>query len=314
MVSSSSSAPDSGSGNRRSAVDRIEEAGRVWFQPWWLAGIALVCGAIILGPRIVKSLPEIGNRPEYRLRASNIHVTEIPQWVPPNLIEQVASKAGIDPVRSVLDERLTSDLAKAFSQNPWVERVVKVTKTIPARVDVELIYRRPVAMVEVATGLLPVDATGVVLPPAAFTPEDAQRYPLITLPKTSPQNAVGKSWGDPQVVAAAKLASVLLPHWQDFRLKAIEIPSGIDLRAPLEELVFQLQTQGGSRIVWGRAPGVIYPLELSADQKIGRLEECLSRFGGFDQPDGPYEIDIRHFQEITRVRLTATKEPRGKVR
>ncbi len=314
MNASPSSPSDPGSGDRRSTVDRIEEAGRVWFQPWWLAGIALMCGAIILGPRIIRSLPEISNRPEYRLRASNIRVTEIPQWVPRDLVEQVAAQAGLKPTRSVLDEQLTSDLANAFRQHPWVEKVVKVSKKVPAQVDVELVYRRPVAMVEVPTGLLPVDGSGVVLPPTAFTPEDAQRYPLITLPKTSPQGAVGKSWGDPQVESAAKLAAVLLPHWQDFQLTAIEIPSGIDLRAPLEELVFQLQTQGGSRIVWGRAPGVLYPLELSADQKIGRLEECLSRFGGFDQPDGPYEIDIRHFQEITRVRLTATKELRKKLR
>ncbi len=313
MVSSSSSSPNPGPGVRRSAGDRIEEVGRVWFQPWWLAGIALVCGVIILGPRLAKSLPEIGNRPEYQLRVNNIQITEVPQWVPRDLIAQVAAQAGMNPTRSVLDENLTSDLAKAFAQHPWVEKVVKVSKTVPARVVVDLVYRRPVAMVEVSTGLLPVDGTGVLLPPTAFAPEDAQRYPLITQPKSSPAGAIGKSWGDPQVVAAARLAAVLLPHWQDFRLTAIEIPAAIDVRAPQEELVFQLQTQGGSRIVWGRAPGVIYPLELSADQKIGRLEECLTRFGGFDQPDGPYEIDIRHFQEITRVRLTATKELRRKL-
>ncbi|MES2791926.1 MAG: hypothetical protein V4719_20095 [Planctomycetota bacterium] len=313
MVSSSSSSSRYGSGNRRSAGDRIEEVGRVWFQPWWLAGIALACGAIILAPRVVKSLPEIGNRPEYQLRVDDIQVTEIPQWVPRDLVAQVAAQAGMNPTRSVLDERLTSDLANAFRQNPWVDKVIKVSKTVPARVTIELVYRRPVAMVEVSTGMLPVDGFGVLLPPTAFTPEDALRYPLITQPKSSPVGAVGKPWGDAQVIAAARLAAVLLPHWQDFRLSAIEIPTAVDLRAPLEELVFQLQTQGGSRIVWGRAPGVIYPLELSADQKIGRLEECLTRFGGFDQPDGPYEIDIRHFQEITRVRLTATKELRRKL-
>lgn len=312
MVSSSSSF-GSGAGPRRSASDRLEEAGRVWFQPWWLAGIALVCGLIIMSPRLVKSLPNIANRPEYQLRVENIQVTEIPQWVPKGLITEVAPKAGLTPSRSVLDERLTADIADAFRQHPWIEKVIKVSKRVPAHVIVELVYRRPVAMVEVPTGLLPVDGLGVLLPPTAFTPEDAQRYPLITQPKSSPAGAVGKAWGDPQVVAAARLAAALLPHWQDFRLAAIEIPAGVDLRAPQEELVFQLLTQGGSRIVWGRAPGVIYPLELSADQKIGRLEECLTRFGGFDQPDGPYEIDIRHFQEITRIRLTATKDSRRKL-
>lgn len=313
MVSSSSQSQRSGSDKRRSAGERIEEAGRVWFQPWWLAGIAVVCGLIIVTPRALKSLPDISNRPEYQLRAEDIHVTDMPQWVSTDLVQQVAAQARLAPSRSVLDEQLITELADAFRQHPWVEKVVKVSKSIPARVDVELIYRRPVAMVEISTGLLPVDAHGVLLPPTAFTPESAQRYPQITQAKTPPQGGVGRSWGDPQVTAAAKLASVLLPHWQDFRLTAIEIPAGIDMRASAEELVFQLVTEGGSRIVWGRAPDVIYPLELTPDQKIGRLEECLSRFGGFDQPDGPYEIDIRHLKEITRVRLTAGKEPRRKV-
>ncbi|MDB5390543.1 MAG: hypothetical protein JWM11_6189, partial [Planctomycetaceae bacterium] len=38
-----------------------------------------------------------------------------------------------------------------------------------------------------------------------------------------------------------------------------------------------------------------------------------TRFGGFDLPDGPYEIDIRHFKEITRFQLTATGDNRRKV-
>ncbi|MDB5385925.1 MAG: hypothetical protein JWM11_1571, partial [Planctomycetaceae bacterium] len=219
----------------------------------------------MLAPRLAKSLPDVGNRPEYQLRTADIHITDIPQWVPKDLVAQVISQSRLGAQRSVLEDGLTAEIAGAFQKHPWIEKVVKVTKDVPARVDVELIYRRPVAMVEVPTGLLPLDGHGVLLPPTEFTPEDARRYPLISQPKTSPHGAIGSSWGDPQVVAAARLAAVLLPHWKDFNLAAIVIPAGIDLRAPLEELVFELQTKGGSRIVWGRAPGVVYPLELSAE-------------------------------------------------
>lgn len=310
--SSHSSLPAASRGGR-TAGERLEEMGRTWFRPWWLAGLALVCAGVLLAPRLVKSLPDMSNRPEYQLRATDIHVNDVPQWVPKDLVPQVLSQSRFGPQRSVLEESLTSEIAAAFQKHPWVEKVVKVTKQVPARVDVELVYRRPVAMVEVPTGLLPVDSSGVLLPPTEFTAEEARRYPLITQPKTSPRGAIGTSWDDPQVAAAAKLAAVLLPHWKQFNLAAIVIPAGIDLRAPLVELVFELHTKGGSRIVWGRAPGVVYPLELSPEQKIGRLEECLTRFGGFDLPDGPYEIDIRHFKEITRFQLTATSEGRRKV-
>jgi hypothetical protein len=293
---------------RRTAGEKLEEVGRAWFRPWRLAGLALLCGAVLLAPRLVKSLPDIGNRPEYQLNCAEIHVNDMPQWVPKNLVTQVVSQARLGARRSILEEGLTTEIATAFQKHPWVEKVIKVTKAVPARIDVELAYRRPVAMVEVLTGLLPVDAAGVLLPPTDFTPDDARRYPLISQPKTSPRGAVGTEWGDPQVVAAAKLAAVILPHWKDFNLAAIVIPMGIDLRAPIAEVVFELQTNGNSRIVWGRAPGVPYPLELTPEQKIGRLEECLSRYGGFDLPDGPYEIDIRHFKEITRLQRTATND------
>jgi hypothetical protein len=312
VTPSSHSSPPPASRGQRTAGERLEEAGRVWFRPWWLAGLALICGAVLLAPRLAKSLPDVGNRAEYQLQTAEIRVNEIPQWVPKDLVTQVVNQSRLGAQRSVLEEGLTKEIAIAFQKHPWVEKVVQVAKHVPARIDVELIFRRPVAMVEVPTGLLPVDGSGVLLPPTEFTPEDARRYPLISQPKTSPRGAVGTNWGDPQVVAAAKLAAVLLPHWKDFNLTSIVIPAGLDLRAPLEELVFELQTKGGSRIVWGRAPGVVYPLELSPHQKIGRLEECLTRFGGFDLPDGPYEIDIRHFKEITRFQLTATSDRRGK--
>ena len=54
------------------------------------------------------------------------------------------------------------------------------------------------------------------------------------------------------------------------------------------------------KVVWGRAPGSGHPGELTAVQKIGRLRKYLDEFGGYAQPRGPYEIDIRHWQEITR--------------
>jgi hypothetical protein len=53
-------------------------------------------------------------------------------------------------------------------------------------------------------------------------------------------------------------------------------------------------------VVWGRPPGNDHPGELEATQKIRRLEKYLADYGDYGQPNGPYEIDIRHWQEITR--------------
>ena len=41
-----------------------------------------------------------------------------------------------------------------------------------------------------------------------------------------------------------------------------------------------------------------------AGTKIGRLEDYVQRNGGFSDDHGPYEIDIRHWHEITRQPLS----------
>jgi hypothetical protein len=53
---------------------------------------------------------------------------------------------------------------------------------------------------------------------------------------------------------------------------------------------------------------------LSTRQKIGRLEEYVTRFGGFNGPQGPYEIDIRHWRDISRTPLSAEREWLDQVR
>ena len=79
-----------------------------------------------------------------------------------------------------------------------------------------------------------------------------------------------------------------------------------------------LMAKGGSRIIWGHAPATSHPEtgkpeaghpgELSTKQKIGRLDEYVTKFGGFDSPQGPYQIDIRHWRDISRTPLSAELE------
>jgi hypothetical protein len=197
-----------------------------------------------------------------------------------------------------------------------VAEVISVRKSIrpsrlagPARLEVELSYRQPVAMVEVKLGMYPVDALGTLLPPADFSVADTKRYPVIRNVSSTPQGPAGTHWGDECVVAAARLAAILGPHWKRFDLEAIRAPRREQAKVEPDDLVFELATQGGSTILWGRAPGTDHPGELSPEQKIGRLEKYLADFGSFDQPHGPYEIDIRHWQEISRRPLAAQTVP-----
>ncbi|NOX53694.1 MAG: hypothetical protein GXP27_04520 [Planctomycetes bacterium] len=279
----------------------------ILFRPPVLVLVALGVASTFLVPTAKQWLPDLSQRPEYLLKSTEIETSPAPPWVPPDFLRQVVRRAGLPETLSVLDEDLTRRVAEAFGMHPWVREVVSVRKDFPARVFVQIRFREPAAMVRVRNGVYPVDGLGVLLPPEDFSVTETQEYPLIENVLSTPQGAAGTAWGDPVVHGAARLAAVLKPFWHEFGLKSIRVPRRTKARPEMKNLIYELVTQGGSRIIWGRAPGVDYPGELSSKQKIGRMAKYLADFGGFDHPHGPYEIDIRHWQEISRRPLTSAR-------
>ncbi len=276
------------------------------FRPARLAKLALLVGLVALPPYLVQRLPRLASRPEYRLATKQIRIVPAPESpVPANLLEQVCEQAKLPRELSLLDDKLAPELARAFARHPWIAKVVSVRKSHPAAVTIEVQYREPVGMVQVTGGRFPIDATGVVLPPGDFTVGDLKRYPTIQGLTPSSSLRPGVAWKDPSLLAAARLAELLAPKWSELKLESIIVPSRSAPAIDSSKIVLELRASGGSKIMWGRAPGTDHPGELTTVQKIGRLEKYLSEFGGFDRPNGPYEIDIRHWQEISRRPLSS---------
>jgi hypothetical protein len=207
----------------------------------------------------------------------------------------------------LLDEDLTARLHRAFTVHPWVESVRGVeigsarasNRAGATPLRIELAYRRPVlavclpsdktppdgsAFVETGSELgkaarLParaVDRHGVLLPVAAVQP----RLPVLTAEVTPPAGPSGSHWGDRRVVAAARTAAFLRPHWTRLRLDAseIEIVEG--------EIVFR---RPGVRIVWGHAPGQEKDGEAPAEVKLRRLLDYQNGHDGLES----LEHDVR---------------------
>lgn len=284
---------------------------RTIFRPRLLIGLSLVLTAVYAGPGLVKFLPNPAEQEDWQITVERIHITDPPHWIPRDFVEQVVHQAGLPETMSLRDETLVGKIASAFAGHPWVLRVKQVQKGWPARIDITLEYRRPVAMVEVAGGLYPVDADSVLLPPGDFSIADTRLYPLVLGASSTPQGTAGKAWGDAQILGAARLADVLSDYWKKFHLTTIHLPRLESTDDSVKDSIFQLETTGGSRIIWGRAPGSGHPGELTAAQKIGRLERYQEEYTSFEKPDGPYEIDIRHWQEIARRRLPETTSNRS---
>ena len=258
----------------------------------WLLAI----GGLALVARVVwnEVREHVAARDDYRLDPREIEITPPPPWIRADVKAEALKNASIDGPLSILDEGLVERIHQAFALHPWVAQVARVTKRHPAHVEVELIYRRPVAMVEVPGGLFPVDVEGFLLPSDDFSPLEARTYPRIRGVESSPQGSVGRPWGDPIVTGAARIAEALQPMWSELGLRSIQWVKPAAASDPSAPAAFELLTAAGNAIPWGAAPGSEPTGEPTAEQKLARLKSYVARHGSLDDPSGgPHDLDLR---------------------
>jgi hypothetical protein len=217
---------------------------------------------------------------------AEMQITPQPAWISGDFKAKVLRDASLDKQFSILDDSLAERIYKAFAMNAWVDRVVRVTKHAPASVDVELVYREPVCMVEVPGGLYPVDSQGMLLPTEGFPQEEARRFPRLGGVQHVTEGPVGTRWRDPHVLGGAKVATVLVDDWPSLQLARISPMADIAGAEP----VYELTTTSGARIIWGKAPAADSDEPGPAD-KIARLKDLATSPGGLGPQSAP--VDLR---------------------
>jgi hypothetical protein len=261
----------------------------------WLLLMAVVVGLLAFGWSVawdyVKNHVLAGS--DYQLNPRDIVVTPLPVWIHTDVKAEVIRDASLDTSLSILDENLTVRMANAFSLHPWVAKVNRVSKHHPARVEVEILYRRPAAMVEVAGGLLPVDAEGTLLPSDDFSSAAAKPYPRVARIDSHPAGPVGANWGDVHVLGAAKIADAIGDRWQALKLHRVLAPTRGGADRDVDGYTYELATQAGTRIIWGRPPGNEPSGEPKAFDKVARLERIAVQAGSLDTVGKSEVIDLR---------------------
>jgi hypothetical protein len=293
---------------------KVEEAGEpapaaagrrvVPWRPLTMAAImvAFIAGAVMLWRNFGDAITQRGGS-QYLLEVKGIELSPAPPWLKADVRAEVYADSGWDKEPpSILQPDLTIRVAQAFEQHTWVAKVTRVTKHHPARVAIELTYRRPAAMVEVdyqgQSGLLPVDTEGVLLPPDDFNVEEAGKYPRIAVDYTGPSGSVGTPWGDPRVEGAARIAGQLADVWRECKLHRIVVettPQATSAAVPM----FALVTRGKSRVLWGHAPGHEVAQEASAQQKLSRLRQHIQQHGALDSGATPITLDVRDAERVS---------------
>ena len=244
---------------------------------WTVLLLAVFVGLGFLGWFFVRH--SLSERAEYRLLAERVRVSEAPPWIPSDFVDAVLRSSGLTSA-SLLDADLSEKLAKAFAADSWVESVVRVELRFPSGADVALVYRRPVAVVEVPQGLLPIDSNGVLLRTDYFihiAPEKKNDYVRVSGIRSTPLGGVGTAWGDPLVHSSAQLAALLEDVTKTLELTTI-LPV-VEKTAAGPQTVFRLRTAAGTEFHWGRFESD----EPQNDVGKKRLLELARLFGSLDQ-------------------------------
>ena len=227
---------------------------------------------------------------DYVVTPEKIALTPQPEWVHADVKAEVVRAASLGQL-DLRDRKLVEQVAQAFAMHAWVAKVQRVEKQFPSRVKVDVVWRRPVAAVEIVTsdkpGLLFVDEQGVLLPSADFAENQAKTFLRIAGGERTPAGGYGQPWGDEQIAGAARLASV----WGE-RFKGAGLYRIVGAKTSGGGIIFELRTAGGVRIVWGSAPGSEASSEASAEQKIQALLDHIADKGPLDRMGGESVIEL----------------------
>lgn len=242
-----------------------------------IAVIGLVVGWRSLGPMILADH-------RHQITEELVDVTPQPSWIRANVKAEVLQANDLLG-KSALDPQITVAMARAFGVHSWVAQVKRVRKSYPAKLTVELDYRRPVGMVMVrrddgGSGVIPIDERAVVLPTEDFMQEDGSAsmindYLRINVGETRHHGPTGTAWGDERVAAAARLASFLSDIGRETGIQRIELSEDSTGRRA-EDLLFDLVGRDDCRFVWGHIPECEASQELPADEKRELLKQLAS--------------------------------------
>lgn len=221
----------------------------------------------------------------YSLKRENLTTTKQPKWIKSDVADQVFEKQNLKQI-SLLDPSASAVIAQAFETHSWVKSASRVVKSQKGKVAVDLIYRKPIAMVyyhpaderpvEGSTdrpGFYPVDDESVVLSTDEFTPEEVFNFFIIDARDARPAG-LGLPFGDPRISEALSLCQFLSGDRLELGLRTMHVNQDTRSVAP-SPWVITLYTSDNHVLLWGHAPTLEGNGEPAAEEKLRRMKAWL---------------------------------------
>ena len=256
----------------------------LWFV---VATIVIIGGAISVWDRYQHKIIDAD---DFRLTAEKIRLSQPePNWANSSIKQMLLDQLR-DP--TVLDNNVVVDTADLIRSIGWVEQVQRVEKS-KAGLDIDVVYRFPVAMVKIDDRqLLPVDRNGVIMNGDLFDKKQVNgclRVSVYRPISPNQQLLTWQPWPDRRIKDAAAISAALNQHWKSlqlYRVVTFQLPGD---RAKPEP--FELWTEGhvrpedvtprpyAAKIRWGNAPGSELTGEADALTKIRAINDFVSKSG-----------------------------------
>jgi hypothetical protein len=301
-----------------------------------LAGFAflsIVAAGLYLGAHAFRGAMDLlRQQPQYQLGFHEIKLKhDPPVWFrggAASFLKQVRATAGESEVLPLL-ELEKGRIERDFKVFPWVDDVRRIEYP-PGGIEVDLVYKTPVAVIPFRRGVqVVVDDHGHVLPSEDIDPSTlgtlvkimgTPELPLVP----STENPPGKAWKsgaaaalgarqDRAVLAAAKLAGYLNTSGRRHEAALLPALRIVTIIATDDRGLF-VQNAEETYILWRDAPGDEASDEPSAEEKwlvLGKWAKNSSRRSLPPRDFWKFSGSDRSSWELTGVRTSPRKEEAG---
>ncbi len=252
----------------------------------------------------------------YSLKLENIEITPQPAWIRSDIKSVIYRDNGLSKL-SLLEPSATATIAHAFEASVYIKSTNHVRKLSSGKVQIDVTYRQPAAMVYVETpsanaketerGFHAIDDEGVVLPRGEFTESQVHDFFVIFAPNIQVEtkdNIGNRGFRDPRIAEALPLCKLLEQFRKELRLACIYVdPDGMDLQlGGFNSWQLTIRTDEKRSIIWGHAPGKETKDEMLIEEKIASMRAWLAAPA---TAGGPDELDLRQRRGLGQ-RFTST--------
>ena len=221
----------------------------------WAVVLTLLVAALWLGA--TRLWTAISHRPEFMLDTSALSFRHCPpsargDYMAEKLRNQLTVALGGG---SIFEEDLCDRVQKELRARPcfWVREVRSVRRLMPCKLEVDLVFRQPAALVQFGGRSYMVDTDGYWLPDALYNRKKVwktESVPVIVNGKLTGAPPLAKEWGGPALAAGVRLYDFLLKAglFDELPIERMDVTHVGEREGEPDIVLF---AQNGVAIKWG---------------------------------------------------------------